>query len=443
MASDAATNGGLGELTREQKAWRWRILISTYFAYSGYYLCRKVFSIVKKPLADQFDWKYNEIAHIWATYLIAYMIGQFVNSAIGRRRGARVLLLGGLGISIVINIIFGFANSYYTFLGFMFFNGLAQAAGWPGSVGGVAKWLRPPERATIMGFWNTNYVVASMVVKTLGGFLLGACGWRYAFFGCTALAFCVWWLVYFWQRNKPEDVGLPAIVVEPDTTRVVQAATEDHINFGEYMKLLLNPIIPIMGLSYFCLKFLRYALDSWLPAFLGLQGLPVDQAAYYSMIFDFAGVPGVIFAGWLMDRYFHGNWANTCIFIGTGMILGYVGVVHYGANPVTLAFAYGVVGFMLYGPDSLLCGAACIQVAGEANAVAVAGLVNGMASLGPVIQEEVIGYLMRGGTTSGIRNANALALGMSIVFVFFMIIVSLYIRSAHRRLQAAKCPPTG
>jgi len=442
MADGSTLSVGPGELSPEQRTWRWRVLISTYFAYGGFYLTRKVFTIVKTSLSEQLSVSLRAIAHIWTAFLIAYMIGQFVNSVIGRRWGPRVLLLGGLGISIAINVIFGFSNSYSTFIGFMFFNGLAQAAGWPGAVGGVAGWMRKRERGTIMGLWNTNYIVGNMVVKSLGGLLLDAWGWRYAFFGCTLIAFGIWWLVYFWQRNKPQDVGLPAIVEEQDEDRVVPASSEDRINFGQYLRLFLNPIVPVMGVSYFCLKFLRYALDSWLPAFLNLQGLSKGHAAQMSMIFDLAGFPGVIFAGWLLDRVFRSNWAHTCIALGVGMILGYIAVVRLGGNPYALAIAFGFVGFMLYGPDSLICGAACIQVAGEANAVAVAGLVNGMASLGPVIQEETIGYLMRGSAQVGIRNTNLLTLAMSIAFVLMMIVVALYVRAAHRRIRAARCPPT-
>src|SRR5213078_3971318 len=94
-------------LSPSQIKWRWRILISTYYAYAGYYLTRKVFTICKAPLADHFGVSIGEIAHLWTAFLLAYMIGQFLSSLIGRRWGPRVLLLGGLGISIVINFVFG------------------------------------------------------------------------------------------------------------------------------------------------------------------------------------------------------------------------------------------------------------------------------------------------------------------------------------------------
>jgi OPA family glycerol-3-phosphate transporter-like MFS transporter len=422
-------------LSRDQVSWRWRILISTYFAYAGFYLTRKVFTICKAPLAREFNVDLGQIAHIWTAYLVAYMVGQFLSSVIGRKWGPRVLLLGGLAVSVVINVIFGIANSYWTFLVFMFFNGLAQAAGWPGCVGGISEWLRKKERGSIMGVWSTNYLVGNMLVKSIGGFLLASYGWRYAFFGCTIMTSAIWWVIYFWQRNKPQDVGLaPLVEPEPEDTRTVRASTDEHITMRQYMDLALNPVVIIMGISYFSVKFLRYALDSWLPTFLNMQGMDVGRASYYSGIFDFAGLAGAIIAGWALDRWFRGQWQILCFIMGIGMVLGYVLVVMFGANPYALAICFGAVGFMIYGPDTILSGAASVQVAGERNGVAVAGLVNGVGSLGPVVQEEVIGWIMGNKDANvAIRNANLLTLSMSIAFLMTMIIVIWYVHVAHKK----------
>jgi len=121
------------------------------------------------------NWELGDTAHIWTAFLVAYMLGMFLNSFIGRRWGPRVLLLGGLGLSMVFNLIFGFANSFATFLVFMFFNGLVQAAGWSGSVGSVSEWLRPAERGRVMGVWSTNYLFGNMIVMTA---LLAGIAWQ-------------------------------------------------------------------------------------------------------------------------------------------------------------------------------------------------------------------------------------------------------------------------
>ena len=421
-------------LTSEQWAWRWRVLVSTYIGYIGYYLTRKVFTICKTSIAADMGWKLSDMAHIWTAFLLAYMISQFVNSFVGRRWGPRLILLGGLGASIVVNVVFGVTNSYATFLVFMFVNGLVQATGWPGVVGGVSQWLRGHERGRFMGVWSTSYLVGNIVVKSLGGYLLGALGWRYAFFGCTMLSIGVWWLLYLWQRNKPEDVGLEPIVKRAgEDTRAVRASEEDSITLVEYLQILSSPVVLIMGCSYFCIKFIRYSLDSWLPAFLNLQGLSPDAASYYSGIFDVAGFAGAVFAGWALDRLFRGNWAPLCVLMGVGVVMGYLAVIFAATGPVTVALCFGIVGFMIYGPDTLICGAGAIGLAGEKNGIAVAGIVNGIGSIGPVVQEEVIGWLMRGDQAAGIRNTNRLGLGVSIGFVCLMLVVTWGLAFVQRR----------
>ncbi len=202
----------LKALSPAQVTWRWRVLLATYIGYGGFYLTRKTFTICKTTIAKDLGWELGDTAHIWTAFLVAYMIGMFLNSFIGRRWGPRVLLLGGLGFSIVFNLIFGFANSFATFLVFMFFNGLVQAGGWPGSVGSVFRVAAPAERGRVMGVWSTNYLFGNMIIKSLGGYLLGAQGWRWSFWGCTLVTVGVWWLLFFWQRSRPPVVRLEPIV---------------------------------------------------------------------------------------------------------------------------------------------------------------------------------------------------------------------------------------
>lgn len=425
-------------LTREQQLWRWRILTSTYIGYIGFYLTRKAFTICKKPIADTQGWDMQGMARIWAAFLIAYMIGQFINGFAGRKYGPRIILLGGLGISILVNFVFGIANSYATFMVFMFINGLVQATGWPGCVGAVSAWMREHERGTIMGWWTTNHIVGNIVYKSIGGLLLGYLGWRWAFTGLTALTLITWWLLYLWQHDKLEEVGLDPMVAKRDgDSHAVQGSQEDSVSFREYMRIALNPLVLTMGVSYLCIKFMRYALDSWLPSFLNIQGLPPDQASYWSMGFDLTGVVGTVVAGWALDRIFKGNWAILSFIMALGAIVGYVAVIYAGSNPIMVALCFSIVGFMIYGPDSLLTGAAAIAVAGEMNGVAVAGIVNAIGSAGPVVQELWIGKLMTGSDmTANIRNSNILTLAMSVVFAVLMIVVAWRLHIAHKQRDA-------
>lgn len=441
--ADGMTGEDAPNLSNQQRQWRGRIFIATYFAYAGYYLTRKVFTICKTDIAADLGCHVADTAHLWTAYLVAYMAGQFVTSYLGRQWGSRIILLSGLGLSIGFNAMMGFANSFETLMALMILNGLVQATGWPGCIGGIARWIRDEERGRIMGAWATNYMVGNILVKSVGGFLLGGItigsvvlhgwGWRWSFWGCSLLTMAIWALVYCWQRDRPEDVGLRPIVDETPEDVTVAAPATEKVSFKQYLSLATHPVIIAMGMGYFCVKFLRYALDSWLPTFFSMQGVSGATASYYSQIFDLAGLAGNLVAGVLLDRVFRGRWAVLCFLMALGTVLGYLIVLQFQGSPFAVACCFGIVGFMIYAPDAILSGTAALRVAGERNAIAVAGLVNGLGSIGPIAQEQVISRLIRGDHAAGMARTDQLTVVISIAFALSMLVLMVMVWSRESR----------
>jgi len=267
-------------LSPAQRRWQIQVLVATYFSYIGYYFSRKAYSLSKSAIADTFALddatRAQQLAFPWMLYLIAYMVGQFINGALGRKLGPRVLLLFGMAGTFCCSVGFGFATDMRAFSWLMVLNGLFQSSGWPGNIGAVAPWIRRHERGRIMGLWTTNYSFGSMAVKAFTSFMLsfaiaGYAVWQGAFWACSGVTLVIWFVVLVFQRNKPEDVGLPAIVTEDSELEhelsgsdggKAQAGLAKKTGF---FKILFTPTVLMVGVTYFCFKFLRYAIDSWLP----------------------------------------------------------------------------------------------------------------------------------------------------------------------------------
>ena len=151
-----------------------------------------------------------------------------------------------------------------------------------------------------------------------------------------------------------------------------------------------------MGACYFVFKFLRYALDSWSPlALREIFHLSESSAGYISTAFDWVGFLGVLAGGWISDRLFGGRRYQTIVGMTVGMFLAFVFLAFVGMHSVWLfAIGLSLCGFMLMGPDSLLAGVGAIDVGGRRQAVLAAGIINGLGSIGPIFQEEIIGYLL-------------------------------------------------
>ncbi len=419
-------------LTPAHRAFRARIFTATWLSYFGFYFCRKAWGVCKKDVQMAFDWDTPQIAHIGTAFLVAYMAGQFLSGSLGRKYGPRVLLLSGMGVSLLANAAFGFSSSYAAFLSFMVLNGLAQASGWPGNIGVLARWYRREERGTVMGLWSTCYSVGAAVAKTFAALLLGLkLGWQVAFWGCSAVLLVIWFIFLWLERDAPEDVGL-APIAEDDAP---QGNAAPRPAFQDFLALLTHPMVLTMGGTYFCIKFLRYALDSWLPYFFGTLGMETAQAGVAGSVFDYCGIAGTFLAGWMSDRWFPRNRSvvSAGMAIGmTGVLVMVMGVGSMGLPlAMTLVVLYGIAGFFLYGPDSLLSGVGAVDVSNPKNAVAAAGIINGLGSAGPIVQEELIAWLyqrrnanLAPGAHADLTEINVLLSGVALLSVVLLVILA-------------------
>lgn len=376
---------------------RRQVFVVTWLSYFGFYFCRKAWSVVKADVQRELSFSTAEIANIGTIFLVTYMLGQFASGAAGRRFGAKRLLLAGMALSIGANVAFGFGSTYGAFASFMALNGFAQSAGWPGNIGILSQWYRREERGTVLGWWSTCYSMGSAAAKGFAGTIvalaifyhLPSSTWRYAFWASSLVMVAIWLLFLRFAHDRPEDAGEAEIVQDDAPTEAVASTP-----WQAYLQVLRNPVVLMVGGTYFCFKFLRYAIDSWAPYIFRNMGMTTQESAWASTAFDWAGIVGVILAGFASDRLFAGRRSLVCLISTVGMGMALI-AGYYAVSAAMIILCFALVGFTLYGPDSLMSGAGAADVANDkAGAVAAAGIINGIGSLGPIVQEQVVPMLL-------------------------------------------------
>jgi sugar phosphate permease len=406
-------NAPLSPLLRRFRA---QLFTATWLSYFGFYLVRKTYAILKKPLKEHFGLDDVHIAYPWTIYLVTYMLGQFLAAWLGRRMQSRRVLIYGMVIAAACNIELGWlveshqASAYQWMCVTMGIHGFAQATGWPHNVGLFANWTRRSERGTLFSLWGTCYQLGGIAGKVLAAFLLGWLGMAWSFFGSSIALLAITVLFAFWARERPESVGLSlADDAEPDAPaaneRGAVAAKAAPLPAG-WIGLIVS-----MGLIYFGLKFLRYALDSWSALILGEQfGMTTTRAGYFSAAFDWIGFLGVIAGGVWSDRI-PGARRTPVIFwmmlgcLGCTTLLWFVGL----SSATFFIVLLGLIGFTAMGPDSLLSGACAMDAGTRRQAALAAGIINGLGSIGPIVQEPLIGWLKQ---TAGVNSVLLLLAGV-------------------------------
>jgi sugar phosphate permease len=154
--------------------------------------------------------------------------------------------------------------------------------------------------------------------------------------------------------------------------------------------LLRSPTIWSLGACYFCLKLIRYSILFWTPYYLQkvLHYAPTD-AADVSTSFEWGGAAGAIVIGLLSDRFRsvpRPAIAAACLVGLAGAFRLYLDV---GSGVLPNVLGLALVGFLLFGPDSLVSATAAQDAGGPGSAALAAGLINGVGSIGAIFQEAV------------------------------------------------------
>lgn len=381
-------------LTPAHRTWRVKIFTATWLSYVGFYFCRKPFSAAKAAIAHETGWSATTLGNVWAAYLVAYAIGQFVAAGLSTRLGPRRNVLLGMALSTLATLALGVTLSIPVMACLMAINGLAQATGWSGNIGTMASWFRKHERGRIMGMWSNCFTVGALTSGWTMAWVLAQrsagepAPWRWCFYVGAAVLAAAWTEFFFLQRNRPTDVGLAPL--DDETPAAVEAKPVETKGLGLSRSAWTNLLL-VAGF-YFFAKFIRYAMWSWAAYLLQKNyGLSGARANVYATAFDLMGIPGVYVTGWLSDRYFGSRRSGVALVMMLAMTAATAALVFLGGVSVTVfAVLLGIVGFTLYGPDALLTSAGAIDIGNQRSATFTAATISGFGSMGAVVQELVI-----------------------------------------------------
>ncbi|GMV95646.1 MAG: MFS transporter [Phycisphaerae bacterium] len=381
--------------------WRWQIFAVTWLAYAGFYLTRKSFAVAKigiqqDPLLRLTD---AQMAWIDGAYLVAYAAGQFLFGIAGDRAGTRKVVSTGLFVSVLAAVAMG-ASTWTVMLGLFFLiQGLCQSSGWAPLTKNMSAFFSRRERGTVMGLWCTNYALGGLLASMVAGLAGDRWGWRYAFFVPAAGLTAVWVLFLLFQRNRPEDVGLPPIEQYHGEVRggaagaSAAAAEEPGGSWRAILEVLTNPMVLLLAAVYFLLKPARYAILFWGPKYIHARlGSGMTESGLLSGLFELAGPAAALAGGYLSDRVFGTRRVPVCVIclVLLGVLL--IAFNHFPVGRWALGISFFVIGMLLFAPDSLVVGASAVDFGTRQGASTAAGIINGMGSVGAVFGGVLPGF---------------------------------------------------
>jgi OPA family glycerol-3-phosphate transporter-like MFS transporter len=410
--------------------WRWQIFSITWLAYGGLYLTRKAFSVAKNELKkpEVMGLTKGQMSIMDGAYSAAYAAGQFIWGTLGDRFGPRRVVLFGMMASLMTCALMGVSSTAFL-IGVLFTaQGLWQASGWAPLAKNMGEFFSRKERGSIMGFWCTNYALGGFIASIVSGYAAQWAGWRYAFLVPAGLLLIIWILFFVFQRNRPEDLGLPSIEeYHGEKSEVIlpadAPAQEPEGTWTVVADVFKNRMVWFLAAVYFLVKPTRYLLLFWSPVYIAERlGTNTADSGVLSSMFDLAGPIGTLAGGVISDKLFSAKRMPICVL--SCVILAALMIVFpfLPLTRATMGLGMFVIGFLIFIPDSLISGAAAIDFGTKKGASTANGLINGCGSIGQMIGVTLPGTVQKMvGQGNDIWHSIFIGLGVSLAIAGVML----------------------
>lgn len=335
-----------------------------------------------------------------------------------------------------------FVNSMVWTIGILLvLNNLFQGCGFAPCNRLMVHWVPPKELATKMSIWNTSHSIGAGIVSIICGAIIGGMGVNMAKDPVTvnkiaanldkvpvtitdpavvtptdfdpvvikaaehvgAWNWCFWipaiigtlgvFFIIITLRDTPKSVGLPELA----GTKTTLDDNDSNKEYGKFVlkRVLGSPVVWALAICDLFVYIVRFAVLDWGPKFLqqGDSALSAQLAGWTIAIFEIAGCAGMIFAGWVTDKFFKSKGQRMCLIemLITAVCLVGLWLLPKG-NTVAMLILLAVSGFFLYGPQALLGVIASNHVTKKAASSAV-GLIGLMSYVSTIFTGYGVGLL--------------------------------------------------
>jgi sugar phosphate permease len=392
------------------------LLGSLVVGYMGVYLCRKNLSVAIPLIEADLGVSRAQVGAVAGWSTVTYAVGKFLFGPVVDRFGGRVcFLLSLLGVAV-----FGLAGALVSTLPLLVLaysaNRFSGSVAWGSMVKMVPGWFASRQLPLAMAWLSLSIVFGGALATILAGQIAEWSGnnWR-AVMGLPALilvALLLWngWILPREGRPVPRAAPRPA-------------NESAGFRFNQLPGLLrIRKYWVVLGLS-FTLYLMREVFNNWTVDFFKTEGgleMSSRIAAFLSTPFDVLGAVGILALGWLYGRLSKSN-RSRLLFVMllalTLLIYNLPALFHRGVWLATAAV--GVIGFLSYGPYTLLAGILSVEIRGKDYVATVAGTVDGVGYLGGYLAGSHFGRIVdAGGYRWGFECLAAVTLVAAVLSLF-------------------------
>lgn len=399
---------GKEEVAKAYKRGRIDVFASCFVGYTIFYLTRKNISVALPVLSSDLGFSNIELGILGSALYFSYAIGKFVNGVLADKADANRFMVLSLVISAISNILFALSPMLFPaesqFMGqsvlllvmsfFWGVNGWFQSAGFPICAKVLTFWWSNKARGTVWSIWAASHQLGTCLVFLLAGYLIPRYGWQSAFIVPAFL--CLLSSIYIAKsmHDKPQSMGLPEVDEYDCADKAAQAIEheDDKLSYFEILKkhIFFNPIMWTLVLSFIFVYIFRYGTEDWIIKYLvDFKGDTLEVATQKQTFLPLFGIAGVLLAGVMSDKMFHGRRMPVNILFCVGLIVCLFALMYNSGHTLMSTIVDYVslsgIGLFTAGPLIFIGGLCAVESSSKKVAAAATGFCGIFGYLGAMI----------------------------------------------------------
>lgn len=347
--------------------------------YGGFYLLRTNFKAAQPFMQEQLGISTTQLGTIGFVFSLTYgfgglLLGFFFDGK-NTKKVISALLIGSGIIAIAIGLTLAWAKEPYGYLILLWsLNGLMQAPGGPCCNSTMNRWTPRRLRGRFIGWWNSSHNLGAAAAGALAlwganTFFNGSVVGMFVVPALVAIPIGIWGL--YFGKDDPVELGWDKperIFGEPEAKAdvVTTSASKGQILMTYVVK---NPAVWFLCIANVAAYCVRIGIDNWSVLYTRQELGFSDYTAVNTVIaFEAGGLLGSLVWGYVSDKL--GGRRSLTAAIGLGAVILPVMVYAQATTPVIAYIALFFIGFLIFGPVTLI-GIAVIGFAPKTATVVV------------------------------------------------------------------------
>lgn len=331
--------------------------------YGAFYLLRTNFKAAQPELMSQAGFSTTELGLIGFAFSLTYgfgglFLGFYFDGKNTKKALGFLVTAAGL-LSVIIGLVLMTMRHPYGFLILLWsINGLFQAPGGPCSNSTMNRWTPRKMRGRFIGWWNASHNLGAMIAGILAvwganTFFEGSVAGMFIVPGVVAIPIGIW--AYYYGKDDPAELGwnTPEEIFDEPRAHVDTVSTEMTKGQILYRYVVKNLAVWLLCIANVAAYTVRIGIDNWNVLYTQSElGFSQYTAVNTTFALEIGGLCGSLLWGYFSDKL-GGRRAFTAA-IGIALVIFPIWLYSYATTPVVVYSALFFIGFLIFGPVTLI-----------------------------------------------------------------------------------------